>query len=160
MSDLFCPDGAEFHPVSPQLRVARIVVATIWLGIIAVVAAVLAWKVASWIWVVAGGAFAVWLWLMWLIPRQVRALQWATTDTDFIIRRGIMFRSMVVVPFGRIQYADVQEGPLDRYLKIAGIKVNTASPSTEARLPGLTPEDASSLRDLLVANGQSELSGL
>lgn len=82
------------------------------------------------------------------------------TDTDLLVRRGVMWRRLDVVPFGRIQFVDVQEGPLARYFGIATCALRTASAATDARIPGLPAEEASRLRELLVRQGESDLSGL
>ena len=54
----------------------------------------------------------LWLYFLWLIGRQVRNLAWAQGEHDFLIRRGAFFRSMTIVPYGRIQYVDISEGRL------------------------------------------------
>ena len=56
-------------------------------------------------------------WIAWLVPRQVRALAYAERADDLLVRRGIMFRSLVVVPYGRMQYVDVNAGPLARTVR-------------------------------------------
>lgn len=100
------------------------------------------------------------LWLLWLIPRQVRAIGYAEADDDLVIRKGIMFRSLRIVPYGRMQFVDVQQGPVDRWLGISEVKLFTASASTDATLPGLPSEEAGRLRDRLTARGEARLAGL
>ena len=95
---------------------------------------------------------AIALWLLWLIPRQVRAMGWAVTGTDLQIRKGIMFKSLTVVPLGRLQYVDVEEGPVARHFGIAQVKLHTASASTDAELPGIPREQAAQLRELAETN--------
>ena len=59
------------------------------------------------------------LWRLALIPRQVRAIGYAERDDDLLIRTGIFFQRTMAVPYGRMQYVDVQAGPLARKLRIA-----------------------------------------
>ena len=71
-----------------------------------------------------------------------------------------MYRQIVVVPYARLQYVDVQAGPVDRMLGISRVQLHTASASTDAAIPGLVPDEAARLRDRLTARGSSRLAGL
>jgi Uncharacterized conserved protein len=62
------------------------------------------------LWALAGLALVVFAWLLWLVPRQVRALGYAEAADDLLIRRGIMFKTMSIVPYGRMQFVDVHQG--------------------------------------------------
>lgn len=95
-----------------------------------------------------------------LIPRQVRAIGYAERDDDLLIRRGIFFQRVMVVPYGRMQYVDVAVGPVERALGLATIKLHTASPQTEAHIPGLPAAEAARLREQLSARGEARLAGL
>ena len=94
------------------------------------------------------------------MPRQVRAIGYAERDDDLLIRKGVMFRSMVVVPYGRMQYVDVEAGPLDRRLGLSKVQLHTASVGTDAQIPGLPPDEAARLRDRLASRGEARLAGL
>jgi uncharacterized protein len=95
-----------------------------------------------------------------LVPRQVRSIGYAERADDLLIRKGIVFRSMVVVPYGRMQYVDVQAGPLARAFGIAQVQLHTASPGTDAAIDGLPPAEAARLRDQLASRGEARLAGL
>ena len=90
----------------------------------------------------------------------MRALGYAERDEDLLVRRGVMFRSLVVVPYGRMQFVDVEAGPLARRLGYASVQLHTASPSTDAAIPGLVPDEAARLRDRLARRGEARLAGL
>ncbi|MFZ5870919.1 MAG: PH domain-containing protein [Actinomycetota bacterium] len=159
--DPFAPPGVTWTPVSPRLATARRLVLVVVLALAALPAlgvALLAgsgWPLLGLLPVVGVGA-----WLWWLIARQVRAWGYSESEDDLLIRKGVMFRSMVVVPYGRMQYVDVQAGPLDRKLGIAKVQLHTASASTDAVIPGLPPEEAARLRDRLARRGEARLAGL
>lgn len=160
-SDVFDPPGLTWQRVSARLVTVRLITAAIWLGVPLLVGAVVAAvSGVAWVWIVPGVFLVLLAWLGWLIPRQVRALGYAERAEDFVVRRGIMFRSLVVVPYGRMQLVDVQAGPLDRALGVAKLQLHTASASTDAVVPGLPPEDAARLRDRLAARGEARLAGL
>ncbi len=158
--DPLSPDGVTFRPVSASLTKVRLISLSFWVLLPALVLALLGLFVNTWLFLPAGLLMAIFLWLLWLLPRQVRALGYQATDTDLLVRRGIMWRRLDVVPFGRIQFVDVQEGPLARYFGIATCALRTASAATDARIPGLPAGEASDLRELLMRQGSSNLSGL
>ncbi len=160
-SDPFSPPGITWTSVSPRLVTARLLSVGITLAVPAVVAVVLGIVLGHWWpWVVVGALVLVGLWAALLVPRQVRAIGYAERDDDLLIRTGIMFRTLVVVPYGRMQYVDVQAGPLARKLRIAQVQLHTASASTDATIDGLEPAEAERLRDRLASRGESRLAGL
>lgn len=99
-------------------------------------------------------------WGWWLIGRRVRSYGYAERVDDLLVVHGIMFRRLVVVPYGRMQLVDLTAGPLDRALGLATVQLHTAAATTDATIPGLSPEDAASLRDRLAARGEQHSSGL
>jgi len=157
----FDPPQVVWVPVSSRLASARLASMGIAIGIPllgGVVAAALSG--IAWLWVIPAVVAALGLWLLWLIPRQVRAVGYAERADDLLIRKGIMFRTMVVVPYGRMQYVDVQAGPLARAFRIASVQLHTASQGTDAVIDGLPPEEATRLRDQLASRGEARLAGL
>ncbi|MNW54059.1 Bacterial membrane flanked domain protein [compost metagenome] len=113
-----------------------------------------------WLWIIPAVALVIGIWCALVVPRQVRAIGYAERDEDLLIRKGVMFRSLVVVPYGRMQYVDVQAGPLARKLRIAQVQLHTASPATDASIEGLEPAEAERLRDRLASRGEARLAGL
>lgn len=62
--------------------------------------------------------------------------------------RGILWRSDTVVPFGRVQHIDVDQGPIERALGIATMTLHTAgNHNASVKLPGLNHELASAMRE-------------
>lgn len=160
-SSPFEPAGVTWSAVSWKLATSRRLVAAIFAGGISVGCA--AWAIAggeTWAWLPAGLAVVVLVWAFWVIGRQVRAIGYAEREEELLVRSGIMWRTIVVVPYGRLQYVDVQAGPLDRLFGISQVQLHTASASTDAVIPGLPPDEAARLRDRLTARGQSRLAGL
>lgn len=148
-------------PVSTRLASARLTVLALWLGPLVIAAVVgAALSGVAWLWVLPAVLVALGVWVVWLVPRQVHALGYAEREDDLLIRRGIMFRSLVVVPYGRMQYVDVTAGPLDRRFGIAKVQLHTAASSTDASISGLPPSEAARLRDRLASRGEARLAGL
>ncbi|MDR3068804.1 MAG: PH domain-containing protein [Cellulomonas sp.] len=147
--------------VSKRLVTARLFVVAVVLAV-PVVGGVVGALVSGlpWVWVVPAVGLGVMGWVTWLVPRQVRALGYAERDDDLLVVRGIMFRRLVVVPYGRMQYVDVQAGPVARWLGIAQVQLHTAAPVTDGSIPGLEPGEAARLRDRLASRGEAKLAGL
>lgn len=149
-----------WRPVSPRLRTVR------WIGVAAasgcgvIVTAVLAIVVDSWFWLATGGVLLAGLWLAWIVDRQVGAMSWLELREELVIRKGRLFRSLVSVPYGRMQYVDVQSGPLLRAFGLASIEIHTASPQSGGQLSGLEVAEAEALRTRLAARGEGQRAGL
>jgi len=116
-----------------------------------------AWPAGS---VAAGGVLVVAVVLDGLLGRRVRAWGYAERAEDLIVRRGVMFRRVSVVPYGRMQFVDVTAGPLERMLGLSTVQLHTAAAASDARIPGLPAEEARRLRDQLAALGESRAAGL
>jgi membrane protein YdbS with pleckstrin-like domain len=100
----------------------------------------------------------VWAWI--LIGRRVRSFAYTERANDLLVTSGILFRRLVVVPYGRMQLVDVKAGPIDRWFGIASVQLHTAAATTDAQIPGLEPADAAVLRDRLAAIGEQRSAGL
>ncbi len=162
MDDLFAPPGNDWQPVSPKLADQRhlillasgLVVTAV--GVVLLLVLLPAEAVAAWL-VLASGVLT---WAWFLVGRSARSWGYAEREEDLYIKHGVMFRQMVSVPYGRMQYVDVQAGPLDQLFSIATVRLHTASPGTSAYIPGLTPSEAARLRDRLTSLGETQAAGL
>ena len=106
--DVLSPEGVEFQHVSAKLATLRLGNALAACGALCglISALVLVVDIPALWWLMAMPA-AIALVCLWLVPAQVRALRYALAETDFVIRRGVLKRSMTLVPYGRIQYVDI-----------------------------------------------------
>lgn len=69
------------------------------------------------------------------------------------IVRGYLFHSDTIVPFGRIQHIDVDQGPLQRGYRLATLTVHTAgNHNSSVHLPGLLHENAIHMREAIRAH--------
>ncbi len=156
----FDPPGVQWSRVSSRLIGARLAGVALGLALPGLVCVVIALFTVPWLYIPAGVFLVLAVWIGLLIPRQVRAIGYAERADDLLIRKGVMFRSLVVVPYGRMQYVDVQAGPVARKLGIAQVQLHTASPGTDASIDGLVPAEAERLRDRLASRGEARLAGL
>lgn len=163
MDDLFAPPGAAWQQISPQWRGYELVGTVIACVLLSTVPAVIVGLITDlwWIGAILWGVFGLILLIaVVLVNRRWRNWGYAELDDDLYITHGVMFRQLVVVPYGRMQVVDVTSGPLERAFGLATIKLVTASASTDATIPGLPPEEASRLRDQLSQRAEARLSGL
>jgi hypothetical protein len=157
----FDPPDVQWWSPSPRLAAARRLTTCGPLALLAVLGGVLAVVLdVGWLWIAAAGllALAVWAWL--LIGRQVRAWGYAEREDDLLVRHGVMWRTVVVVPYGRMQFVDVYAGVVDRMFGLAKVQLHTASARSDAYIPGLGPTEAARLRDRLASRGEARLAGL
>jgi uncharacterized protein len=162
VDDLFAPSDVSWTPVSPKLAAVRRLNAGIAFGLLSIAGLVLVGMLVGWLYgvlvvVVAGLGFC-WVWI--LIGRNQRSWKYAEREDELLVSHGIMFRQLVVVPYGRMQFVDVHAGPLERAFGLAQVELHTATPETDAKIPGLHPDEAARLRDRLSALGQAQAWGL
>jgi hypothetical protein len=162
VDDLFAPSDVSWTPVSPKLATLRRLNAAIVAGLVAIAALVVLGLTLSWLYgvlaVVVIALVLGWGWV--LIGRNQRSWKYAEREDELMVSHGVMFRELVVVPYGRMQFVDVTAGPLERAYGMATVELHTATPATDAKIPGLHPDEAARLRDRLSALGQAQAWGL
>ena len=87
---------------------------------------------------------------------RYRRWRYEIREHDLFLSRGSLFFVLTLIPFDRIQYVETHQGPLDLAFGLMQLVVYTAAGSA-ARIPGLAPDEAGSLREELakVAGTQS-----
>jgi len=163
MNDVFAPPGNAWQPVSPQLgRMRRIVLAG-WVGIalVAVIVVSLLFDLPVWFTLALPAVLLGVFGFGWfMIGRNARSWGYAERDEDLYVKHGAMFKELVAVPYGRMQYVDITSGPVEQLFGVSTVHLHTASPKTSARIPGLPKAEAARLRDRLTSLGQAQAAGL
>jgi membrane protein YdbS with pleckstrin-like domain len=163
MDELFAPPAYEWQRLSPSYRSLRrlttVLVAPIAFSIPAVLVGVLSgvWWISAVLWGIAALIVA---WRLALVERTYRSWGYVEREEDLYITHGVLYRTLVAVPYGRMQLVEVASGPLERAFGLATVSLKTASAETNATIPGLTPAEAGELRDRLTELGESRASGL
>ncbi|WP_374407053.1 PH domain-containing protein [Pelagerythrobacter sp.] len=84
--------------------------------------------------------------------RRYSARGYVMGEDRLRVVRGILFRSDTVVPFGRVQHIDVDQGPLERIYDLATLTLHTAgNHNASVHLPGLAQADALAMRETIRA---------
>ncbi|MEO1731180.1 MAG: PH domain-containing protein [Pseudomonadota bacterium] len=80
--------------------------------------------------------------------RRWQARGYNMSEDRLRVVRGVLWHSDTVVPFGRVQHIDVDQGPIERWLKIATLTLHTAgSHNASVHLPGLNHTLATEMRE-------------
>lgn len=146
-------DHAPWRTISPTWAAARrlsVLVTTVGLLVVG----------ALGLWLTDAG---LWWWIGILVPvaaaglfqlansgRVRRARQYAETDDELLERHGLLNRSLSVVPYGRLQSIDVTQGPFERLVGLASVKMQTGSLIGSPTVHGLEQVDAQALADRLM----------
>ena len=102
----------------------------------------------------AGGLLSIYM------RRRSGSWGYLEREDDLLVRRGVMFRRISVVPYGRMQTVEVTAGPIERSFQLATVRLHTASAASDARIPGLEAPAATALRDRLSTLGEARAEGL
>ncbi len=163
MDELFAPPVYEWKRLSPNFRSLRRLTTLIFIPLVFAVPALIVgfasgrWWISGIIALVAAILVGI---RLGLIERTYRNWGYVEREDDLYITHGVMFRSLVAVPYGRMQLVEVESGPLERAFGLATVTLKTASPETNAAIPGLSPDEAARLRDRLTELGEAQASGL
>jgi membrane protein YdbS with pleckstrin-like domain len=166
VDDLFDPVAGHWTRVAPQLATVRrilLLLPAAMVGVAGLVVALLpgltTWvAVVGWALVAVSLGVAGWGWT-WA-GRNQRSWGYAENDDDLLVTRGVMFKRLVAIPYGRMQFVDVQAGPLERAFGIATVTLHTASTETAADIPGLRADEATRLRNRLTELGEAHGAGV
>lgn len=108
--------------------------------------------------IVTGVATLIALFIIIRIPlARYNARGYQISRDRLRVVRGVMWHSDTIVPFGRVQHIDVDQGPIERALGIATMTLHTAgSHNASISLPGLGHELAVQMREEIRAHIKRE----
>jgi hypothetical protein len=110
--------------------------------------------------IVGAAALAVVASSTYFVRRRFRAWGYLEREDDLLVRRGVLVRRLSVVPYGRMQLVEVTAGVMERAFGLSTVKLHTAAAHSDARIPGLEPDESARLRDRLAALGEAKAAGL
>ena len=149
------PDD-RFEPLDPRyLRIrwasdAIVAVVVVLASVVATLAIPASSSVPRWLPATAAAGVLALIgltaWLQWL---EVSRLGYLVREQDFSFRSGVIGRSVVTVPFARIQHVSIDRGPLARAFGLATLQMRTAG-SGGLTVPGMEVETAQRLKALVV----------
>ena len=87
-------------------------------------------------------------------PLQYRSWGFRPREADLYVRRGVLTRTVSIIPHRRIQHVDTRRDLLERWLGLARLVVYTAGiRGAEITIPGIPVEEADTLGDQLAERG-------
>lgn len=97
-------------------------------------------------------------WAVLRVPLRRHAARGYDMSADRLrVVRGLWFRSDTVVPFGRVQHIDINQGALERAFGLATLTVHTAGThNASVSLPGLAEPAAAAMREAIRAHIKRE----
>lgn len=155
------PGTVAWRPVSSRLIIVHLIGIAAW-TVVLLGGVLTGWFLtahAAWLYGIAP-VVLLGIWRAVIAARAVRAWGYAERDKDLLVRHGLLVRHLSIVPYARMQYVDVTAGPLERAFGLATVQLHTAAAASNARVPGLPPDEASRLRDRLTALGEDRVEGL
>jgi uncharacterized protein len=76
----------------------------------------------------------------------------AFRDHDVLFKKGIIVKTISIIPYSRVQHIAVHQGFISRYLKLATIEIFTAGGSgSDIQIPGIDIEEAEQIKQLLMS---------
>ena len=119
----------------------------------------------TWLSALTGAIAAVLVvWCIWwaaLLPRRTRALGYSLRPNHLMARQGVLFRHVTSIPYGRIQYVDVDSGPLERAHHLVRLTIRTAGvTASKVTLYGIPAEHGQQLRELLIRRADERMAAL
>ncbi len=86
-----------------------------------------------------------------------RVKGFAVRDRDITYKTGLIFKSVISVPFNRVQHCEIRKGPFEELFDIAKLKVYTAGgAASDLSIPGLDPARAESLKEFILKKTEEE----
>lgn len=88
----------------------------------------------------------------WRVPlARYRSWRYETAENALELRHGIVERVHSAIPYYRVQYIDIVQGPVERAVGLATLKVHTAAASSDSTIPGIPVGEAEALRRQILA---------
>ncbi len=105
----------------------------------------------------ATAAFVGFLHALWYPSLSFDRWAWSLRDAELVVSSGVIFRSVVGIPLGRIQHVDLRQGPLELSLGLARLQIHTASGlGADGTIPGMELAAAEALRERLVRSADGD----
>lgn len=132
-----------------------LIAAAIWLGVVAAVAIgdLALWASAGTPPLIITGAVAIAAvaHVVWWPRAAYRAWHYRLGPDNLELHHGVIFRTLSVIPYGRVQHVDTTQGPIDRMVGLSRLVVHTAAASSDKVIPGVSDEAARWLRGTILA---------
>lgn len=94
---------------------------------------------------------------LFLLPKAFAKKGFAIREHDITYRSGLLFPSVITLPFCKIQQVSISQNPLTRMCGLYEIDiVNGAQLLSETGIPGLTEEKANEIKAFIIESIRNE----
>jgi len=88
---------------------------------------------------------------LWHTYENFQIQGFAIRERDLTYRSGVFFRKTTVIPFNRIQHAEVKQGPIERRFNLQRLEIYSAGgEGSDLYIPGLLGKRADQLKDFII----------
>lgn len=142
----------DYEPLEPAFRILLLLNAFLnSLFVSAIVAFLAYWQVNNLAWWMGlpfvGVLLGLWVYPFLAYPKMGLALR----THDIAYRSGVLWQSQVVMALKRIQHVEVSQGPLEKKLGLAHLKLYTAGGfGADLSIEGLSLEQAENIRQFVM----------
>ena len=92
-----------------------------------------------------------------LVPSAAyKRWRYRVTHDGLDLEHGLIVREQSSIPHFRVQHVDIRSGLIQRQLGIVSLTISTASPATDAQLPGLDPARADAIRRRVLDRAEAD----
>jgi membrane protein YdbS with pleckstrin-like domain len=107
---------------------------------------------SPWIYIIIFLYVSILIWWFWIEYKSFAMMGYALREHDVLIREGIFFKSLIAVPYNRIQHCETFQGVLSRLVGLSSISIHTAGGSgSEISIDGLSQEKAQQVRQFIIS---------
>lgn len=94
---------------------------------------------------------------LFLLPKAYSYKGFAIREHDITYRSGIIFPSVITIPFCKIQQVSIRQNPITRIFGLHTIDIVNGAQMLEATsIPGLTEEKANDIKALIIESIRNE----
>jgi len=157
------PEAEELHiiPLEPVYKKVRYISAASISLVVILAAWIIAWAQPQLFPYGYFGAGIISLFAAWLVIYNGMAyhyMGYAVREKDITYKSGWLWKSMITVPFNRVQHCDLRQGILDRRFGLSKLTIYTAGgQSTDLMIPGLQPETAEKLKTFILGSTEQSV---
>ena len=150
-----------FQHLDPRSRTSEYIATTILFAILFIVVNIIVFSMGGgfhwWVW----ASYLTWLGLfglsMWMVEKNYQVTGYALRQRDIVYQTGVISRAITTIPFKRIQHCEITEGPIQKLLKLASLKIYTAGGSgSDLTISGLHKEDAARVKEFITGKIDTE----
>ncbi|WP_300266839.1 PH domain-containing protein [Microbacterium sp.] len=86
----------------------------------------------------------------WRRPFSWKRHGFTVTDFGLILRRGVLWRKLAVIPLARVQGVSAEQGPIDRMQRVGAIRAHSVAGPIDGTVVGLDSAEVSTALDGIV----------